>query len=281
LTYAAYFEYPHVTNVSTNRSAEERNSMRATPEFKARSRAVARVIGPWVAIVPSIIVGARAGNGHVPVRILRKRLFSGLLIIAFHQYWSSPSAILISLFGWFLGLRGFVLVAAPQLIERGAAASMGAMPVVRIGFGVLALIGLGLTFVGWIARPAAPLAKGQPMNKPVDPKTRVRIEADHRLLGHVGVRLDRLLAPTCGVDGLHGRRNSMAGRQSGLPARVGPYRAIRTRRLSERLVAFQAQSEPAARAHGFTGAARLKTMGPPLAGALYFGWRSWAGTPPV
>jgi hypothetical protein len=45
-------------------------------------------------------------------------------------------------------------MAAPELIERGAAASMGAMPFVRIGFGLFALIGLYLTFVGWIAQPA-------------------------------------------------------------------------------------------------------------------------------
>jgi hypothetical protein len=51
-------------------------------------------------------------------------LFGGLLIIAFHQYWYGPSEILISLFGWFLALRGLVLLAAPQLIERGAAAPL-------------------------------------------------------------------------------------------------------------------------------------------------------------
>jgi hypothetical protein len=29
-------------------------------------------------------------------------LFGGLLIIAFHQYWSSVAAVIISLFGWIL-----------------------------------------------------------------------------------------------------------------------------------------------------------------------------------
>jgi hypothetical protein len=82
-------------------------------------------------------------------------LFAGLLIIAFHQYWSSPPAVLISLFGWFLALRGVVLMAAPQLIERGATASMNAMPLVRIGFGALVVAGLWLTYVGWIAKPGA------------------------------------------------------------------------------------------------------------------------------
>ena len=66
------------------------------------------------------------------------------------------NARLISLFGWFVALRGLVLLAAPRLIARAAAAAMNMMPIVRIGFGVLVLIGLWLTVVGWIATsPAA------------------------------------------------------------------------------------------------------------------------------
>jgi hypothetical protein len=80
-------------------------------------------------------------------------LLGGLLIIGFHQYSYSLSAILISLFGWFLALRGVVLLAAPQLIERGAVASLSFVPVVQVGFGVLVLMGLWLTYVGWIAKP--------------------------------------------------------------------------------------------------------------------------------
>ena len=60
---------------------------------------------------------------------------------------------------WFLALRGFVLMAAPQLIERPAAGSIHAIAPVRIRFGALVLIGLWLTFVGWIAKPPALLEK--------------------------------------------------------------------------------------------------------------------------
>ncbi|AYG63849.1 hypothetical protein [Rhizobium jaguaris] len=139
--------------------------MPATSESKARTRAFARVMGPWLVIVPGIIVmriqdmGALISGFFENMGLLwfvgGLLLFCGLLIIAFHQYWSSPSAILISLFGWFLALRGVLLMATPQLIERGAAASMGALPIVRIGFGIVVLIGLWLTFVGWIAKPPA------------------------------------------------------------------------------------------------------------------------------
>jgi len=84
-------------------------------------------------------------------------LLGGLLIIAHHQYWSGLSAILISLLGWILALRGVVLLAAPQLIARGAAAAQkqNMMPIAQIFFGFLVLIGLWLTYDGWIAKPPA------------------------------------------------------------------------------------------------------------------------------
>jgi hypothetical protein len=45
-------------------------------------------------------------------------------------------------------------MAAPQLIERGAAASMDMIPIGQAGCGLLTLIGLWLTYVSWIAEPA-------------------------------------------------------------------------------------------------------------------------------
>ncbi|HXX04193.1 MAG TPA: hypothetical protein VEJ37_07645 [Xanthobacteraceae bacterium] len=82
-------------------------------------------------------------------------LFAGLLIIAFHQYWSSVAAVLISLFGWVLALRGLLLMAAPQVYER-IGAPLEAAVVVRLIFGVLVAMGLYLTYVGWLAKSASP-----------------------------------------------------------------------------------------------------------------------------
>jgi Gpi18-like mannosyltransferase len=139
--------------------------MPATPEARARTRAFARVIGPFLVIVPSIVNVRLADMGTTASAFFANEalvwitggllLFGGLLIIAHHQYWSSLAAILISLFGWFLALRGVVLLAAPQLYESATAATVGMMAVVRIGFGLLVLIGLWLTYVGWIVRPPA------------------------------------------------------------------------------------------------------------------------------
>jgi uncharacterized protein YjeT (DUF2065 family) len=68
------------------------------------------------------------------------------------------AAVLISLFGWILALRGLLLMAAPELYER-AAMSMDTIPLVRFIFGVLVAIGVYLTYVGWLAKPASPSAK--------------------------------------------------------------------------------------------------------------------------
>ncbi len=85
--------------------------MPATPQSEARTRAFARVVGPYLTIVPAIIA-ARAPDMGVELTAFFENaalvwimgalmVFAGLFVIANHQYWSSASAILISLFGWF------------------------------------------------------------------------------------------------------------------------------------------------------------------------------------
>lgn len=138
--------------------------MTASNEQGLRTRAFARVIGPYLVIIPGIIafrapelralLTAFFSNQAIIWIMGALLLFSGLLIIAFHQYWSNPTAILISLFGWFLGLRGIALLATPDLIASGGAAALTMVPAVRVGFGVLVLIGGWLTYVGWVRKPS-------------------------------------------------------------------------------------------------------------------------------
>lgn len=139
--------------------------MPATPESKLRTRTFARVLGPFMVMVPGILVVRAPDMGPILTAFFQNEalvwimgallFFCGLLIIACHQYWSSPAAVMISLFGWFLALRGLILLAAPQLILRGGIASLHMVPAVRIGFSVLVLVGLWLTYVGWFTKPPA------------------------------------------------------------------------------------------------------------------------------
>jgi hypothetical protein len=128
-------------------------------ESLARTRAIARVLGPFLAIVPTVIAFRAPDMGEIARAFFQNSalvwitggflVFGGLAIIAFHQYWSSAAAVIISVFGWILLLRGLVLLAAPQLYEQVTNASVGSMTLIRAAFAVLILCGLWLTYTGW------------------------------------------------------------------------------------------------------------------------------------
>ena len=139
---------------------------RTISEPAQRTRAFARVLGPFIAVITTI-VAIRAGSLGEQLSsfatdpmwpwVLGAMLFGGgLFVVAFHQFWRSVAAVIVSLFGWFLLLRGFVLLAAPQLIINGAesatATSSAGLVVVRLGFGLLAVCGAYLTYVGWLRK---------------------------------------------------------------------------------------------------------------------------------
>ena len=69
-------------------------------------------------------------------------LMGGLVIIAFHQYWRSPAAIIVSVVGWFLAIRGLLLLTVPQAYDAAGNAiySSGA---IRGDMGVVHLPRLG------------------------------------------------------------------------------------------------------------------------------------------
>jgi hypothetical protein len=137
-----------------------------TTDRLQRTRSFARVLGPFIAVLPAIIA-VRAGSIGSELSsfstdplwpwVLGALLFfAGLFVVAFHQYWRSLAAVIISLFGWFLLLRGFALLATPQVIVKGATSatetSGPALIVVRVGSGLLGLCGLYLTYAGWLKK---------------------------------------------------------------------------------------------------------------------------------
>jgi hypothetical protein len=150
--------------MSTALSTMEDSSMAATQESQARTRAFARVMGLYLVIAPGIIALRAPEMGGLASDFFKSDLavwftgaallFGGLLIISFHQYWSSVAAVMISLFGWFLALRGLALMAAPQLYES-AAMSINSVLLARLIFCVIAAGGLYLAYVGWLTKPAA------------------------------------------------------------------------------------------------------------------------------
>ncbi len=130
-----------------------------------RTRMFARAFGPFFAIVPSIV--AVRATTQMPVLLHEFAsdpmwqwvlgavlLMWGSVIIAFHQYWRSLAAVLVSLLGWFLVIRGLLILAIPNVYDSaGNAMEQNAVPLVRAIFASVALVGLYLTYVGWIAKP--------------------------------------------------------------------------------------------------------------------------------
>jgi hypothetical protein len=142
-----------------------------SPETVARTRAFARVIGPFVALATLIVairlpdltglVNDLFANAVLPWILGAMMLVCGLIVIAFHQDWSSVAAVLISLFGWFVALRGLALIAFPSAIQAGAdetTINSGLLIAARIFFLLLTVMGLWLTYVGWISRSATEVA---------------------------------------------------------------------------------------------------------------------------
>ncbi|KWX22011.1 hypothetical protein AFM11_22910 [Mycolicibacterium wolinskyi] len=140
----------------------------ATLEAQQRTRSFARVLGPFVALATLIIairlpnltglLGGLFDNAVLPWMLGAAMLVMGLVVIAFHQYWYSVTAVLISLFGWFVALRGLAMMAIPSAIDSGANATVtspGLLVAARVFFLLLTAMGLWLTYVGWRREPAA------------------------------------------------------------------------------------------------------------------------------
>jgi len=138
---------------------------RPTEDAIRRTVASARVTGPFLA-TNALIVAIRLpdldglvhdlfGNAVLPWMLGAMMLVCGLVIISFHQYWYSLRAIVISLFGWFVALRGLALMTLPSAIESGAGQTLhspGLLLGARAVFLLLTALGVWLTYVGWLAR---------------------------------------------------------------------------------------------------------------------------------
>jgi len=139
-------------------------AMNSSQQPQLRTRMFARVLGPYFLIVPATIavrasymqtlLSEFGANPMWPWLYGAILLFSGLMIIAFHQYWRGAAAVIVSLLGWFLAVRGVLLLTVPQAVTSAGNALTGPVSyaLVRVFFAALTLVGLYLTYVGWIAK---------------------------------------------------------------------------------------------------------------------------------
>ena len=140
--------------------------MSTSEQAQVRTRMFARTLGPFFTIVPTTVAVRGAymrtlftefkANPMWPWLFGAILLIAGLVIIAFHQYWRSPAAIIVSVVGWFLAIRGVLLLTVPGAYDAAGNAlySSGATAVIWVVFICLALSGLYLTYAGWKPQPS-------------------------------------------------------------------------------------------------------------------------------
>jgi hypothetical protein len=142
--------------------------MSKSEQSQIRTRMFARALGPFFTIVPTTVAVRGSymqelftefkANVMWPWLYGAILLMFGLVIIAFHQYWRSPAAIIVSVVGWFLAIRGLLLLTVPSAYDAAGNAlySSGATAAIWVMFICIATAGLYLTYVGWKPEPRTP-----------------------------------------------------------------------------------------------------------------------------
>ena len=134
--------------------------MSISAQTQTRTRTFSRVIGPFLVVV-CVTAVARASdiqalfsefeaNSLWTWVIGASALALGLAMVAGHQYWRGAAAIIVSLLGWLVVLRGVLLLAFPSAFISMANSMIGAQALwvaLAVGF---ALLGVYLTYVGWL-----------------------------------------------------------------------------------------------------------------------------------
>ena len=83
-------------------------------------------------------------------------LLLGLVTIAFHPYWRGAAAVIVSVVGWLVALKGLMLVAFAHTYFSIANSAIDAVGWWRGGAVVYGLIGLYLSYVGWMPQRTRP-----------------------------------------------------------------------------------------------------------------------------
>lgn len=143
--------------------------MGSSAQSTETTRRFARVLGPFFAIVSATVVtrapdmrellaefGATAIWSWVTGAFV---LMGGIIVVALHPYWRGVAAVIVSLLGWLMVVRGVLLMAFPDTFMSIANRTIDAETLWRIVFGVFVLVGLYLTYVGWFTRPRSSVSQ--------------------------------------------------------------------------------------------------------------------------
>lgn len=134
--------------------------MSESSQSQVRTRMFARALGPFFAIVSAVMAVRASAMPTLLSQFTANQVWSwvvgaltlmaGIAIVAFHQYWRSAAAVIVSVLGWVLVVRGLFLLAFPDAFASLGQRVIGAVGIWQAVCGVLAVVGLYLTYVGWM-----------------------------------------------------------------------------------------------------------------------------------
>jgi hypothetical protein len=135
------------------------------------SKFLARLIGPFlVAIGAGLLL-----NGEVlqamaaeflksPALIFLSGLLTltaGLAIVNTHNVWAADWRVIITVFGWLGVIGGALRIVFPQVVERIGTAMLAQGGLVVGAWIVVLLLGLWLSYLGYLDKPARTSARGK------------------------------------------------------------------------------------------------------------------------
>lgn len=143
--------------------------MSSSQESQHSTRMFARVLGPFF-VISCVTAVVRASDMRALVSDFGTNplwpwlagafvLVGGLTIVALHQCWRGVAAVIVSVMGWLLTLRGLLLLAFPTTFMSMANSVVEAGALWRTVCVCFALIGLYLTYVGWMPAPSRPMSQ--------------------------------------------------------------------------------------------------------------------------
>ena len=133
--------------------------MNVSQQSQTPTRMFSRVLGPFLVILDVTAIARASDMQKLLSQFEANSLWTwvtgafilvfGLIIVACHQYWRGAAAIIVSLLGWLVTLRGLLLLAFPKIFVSVANSVIGAQAWWLAVCIAAALGGLYLTYVGW------------------------------------------------------------------------------------------------------------------------------------
>jgi hypothetical protein len=134
--------------------------MHVSRQSQTRTRMFSRVLGPFLVIVDVTAIARASDMQKLLSQFEANSLWTwvtgafilvfGLIIVAGHQYWRGAAAIIVSVLGWLVTLRGLLLLAFPKIFVSVANSVIGAQALWITVCIAAGLVGLYLTYVGWV-----------------------------------------------------------------------------------------------------------------------------------